>query len=434
MQYSAAALPDAITTPDEQLLKEAMASPERSLWVSAIEEEFKSLGEYAIWRSSKPLPGVRPLPTGVILRPKRDAAGRPARFKARLVARGNLQEDAVDYPELYSPVACIELVRTMLAIARAKGWEVDHVDVKGAFLHATFPKEDRTWVRLPTVEGVPSVSSHIVQLNKSLYGLRQAPKHFYEHFSSEVAAIKLTRSNVTDCMFTRGGESLCYVIVYVDDLMIIRSERVFAQVKKDLARLFTVTDLVKCSYFLGIKIYRTDSGMHIAQEVYGRQVVQRLPFAHCKPNRSPLPLAHPLYEERQTLQDFEKTEMQDMPFRSVLGVRLYLATRTRPDLATAVSLLDKFQADPGPQHWRMLRHLVRYVAGTTDYGQYFPIGKGALDLVAWSDADWARDLTKRRSRTGYLLTLNEGPIVWGSRLQSATAESTTEAEFAALQV
>lgn len=145
--------------------------------------------------------------------------------------------------------------------------------------------------------------------------------------------------------------------------------------------------------------------------------------------------------------------MQDKPYQSILGALLYIATRTRPDLTTAGSLLGKFRADPGPQHWRMLRHLVRYVTGTTDYGLLFPRledahysksekGQGSarnflrtkLDLLALFDANWARDLASRMSRNGFPLTRNCRPIVWYSRLQYSTTESTTKAKRAALHV
>lgn len=101
----------------------------------------------------------------------------------------------------------------------------------------------------------------------------------------------------------------------------------------------------------------------------------------------------------------------------------------------------------------MLRHLVRYMAGTTDYGLLFPRlenardsesekGQGSArsllrtrqDLLAWSNADWARDLTNQRSQREFVFTLNSGPILWCSCLQLATANSTTEAEFATLHV
>ena len=75
--------------------------------------------------------------------------------------------------------------------------------------------------------------------------------------------------------------------------------------------------------------------------------------------------------------------------------------------------------------------MIRYVLGTLYHGILLPCGQEA-SLEAWSDADWARDHHKRRSCSGYLLTVGGGPVVWSSRLQTVTAQSTAEAEFISL--
>ena len=74
--------------------------------------------------------------------------------------------------ELYTPIACIELVRVILAVAAALGWKVEHFDIKGAFLHADLPDSDRISIRLPNIDGFKTASVQYVRLKKSLYGLR----------------------------------------------------------------------------------------------------------------------------------------------------------------------------------------------------------------------------------------------------------------------
>lgn len=125
--------------------------------------------------------------------------------------------------------------------------------------------------------------------------------------------------------------------------------------------------------------------------------------------------------------------MQEKLFRSILGKLMYLAHRTGPDLAVAVSFIAKFFLnDPAPQHWKALKHVVRYVKGTANYGLQLPKGGSRQELVVHCDADWRRDLEKRRSRTGYMLYYTSALVLWKSRLQSATATSTCVAEFSAL--
>ena len=149
-----------------------------------------------------------------------------------------------------------------------------------------------------------------------------------------------------------------------------------------------------------------------------------------KPANNPLPLAHPLYEELVDVSKEEEKEMKSVPFRKVLGALLYLCTRTRPDIATAVSMIAKFQSKPTLKHWKLVKQVVRYLIGTDNYGLLLP--KNDEGLQCWADADSARDLTKRRSRTGVLITYNGGPVTWISKMQTTTAQSTSEAEFNAL--
>jgi hypothetical protein len=136
---------------------------------------------------------------------------------------------------------------------------------------------------------------------------------------------------------------------------------------------------------------------------------------------------------------------------------MYLASMTRPDISFAVISLSRFMAAPRLSHWRALLHLLRYLAGTPNLGITFtgarkqreakeapkdnfelmPSGDDSTAsyynvLIAYSDADWGSELPRRRSRTGYVLYLNGGPVAWSSKLQPSPALSTTEAEFYAM--
>lgn len=132
--------------------------------MEAIEEEFKTLSTNGPWTVDNPPTNFLLLPLVVILKLKRDSQVRPARFKGRLEARGNLQSDFVDYAELCAPVACIELVRVLLCVAASKNWAIHQVDVKGAFFHASLSETDKSWIKLPRIEGVPSANGQTFKL------------------------------------------------------------------------------------------------------------------------------------------------------------------------------------------------------------------------------------------------------------------------------
>jgi predicted amino acid dehydrogenase len=86
-------------------------------------------------------------------------------------------------------------------------------------------------------------------------------------------------------------------------------------------------------------------------------------------------------------------------------------------------------AVPTVTHWQAAKGLLRYVAGTSNYGITF--GGSSLNLQAYCDADYAGDIDTRRSTTGYVYMLDGGAISWSSRLQPTVAASTTEAEYMA---
>jgi len=129
--------------------------------------------------------------------------------------------------------------------------------------------------------------------------------------------------------------------------------------------------------------------------------------------------------------DEEKRDMEKVPYSSVVGSLLYLSTGTRPDIAYAVGEVSRFMKNPGRGHWTAVKHLLRYLKGTVDWGIQFG-GPGAdLTVQGYSDADWggAQD---RRSTTGYVFMLAGGPVSWRSKRQKSVALSTMEAEYMSL--
>jgi hypothetical protein len=105
---------------------------------------------------------------------KRDEAGTIIKHKARLVARGFLQQEGVDFDDVFTPVARMESVRLILALAAHEGWRVHHMDVKSAFLDGDLKEE--VYVHPPPGFAIPSKEGKLLRLRKALYGLRQAPR------------------------------------------------------------------------------------------------------------------------------------------------------------------------------------------------------------------------------------------------------------------
>lgn len=123
--------------------------------------------------------------------------------------------------------------------------------------------------------------------------------------------------------------------------------------------------------------------------------------------------------------------MVDKPYRSVLGTVMWGQLATRPDLSFSVSLLARFQANPGIEHWNALMHVIGYIKNTMDYGLTYTRGHG-LSPHAFVDADYGGCKDTRRSTSGYVFMMAGGPVTWSSKRQATVALSTVEAEYVAM--
>ena len=104
---------------------------------------------------------------------------------------------------------------------------------------------------------------------------------------------------------------------------------------------------------------------------------------------------------------------------------MYLMVRTRSDIAFALCKLSTFSNNPTDTHWKALKQVLRYLAGTRNRGIVYG---GLSDLICgYTDADWAGDPGFTQSTSEYVFTMNEGAICWRFSKQKSVAKSTTEA-------
>ena len=108
---------------------------------------------------------------------------------------------------------------------------------------------------------------------------------------------------------------------------------------------------------------------------------------------------------------------------------MYLVN-TRPDLCFAVNTLSQFMVEPRSVHWTAAKYILRYLAGTVDYGLDYR-GSGGVSLVGFTDSDWVGCVRDRKSTSGCCFSLGSVAVLWFSRKQKSVALSSAEAEYMA---
>jgi transposase InsO family protein len=395
-------------------------------WRKAMAEEMRSIEENSTWELVDPPAGCRPIGLKWVFKVKRDEHGAIVKYKARLVARGFVQREGIDFEEVFAPVARMESVRLLLALAAANGWDVHHLDVKSAFLNGDLA--ETVYVKQAPGFVKAGAEHKVLRLRKALYGLRQAPRAWNAKLDATLRALGFTRCETEHALYVRRrGKFELIVGVYVDDLIVTGARTAdIVDFKRGMANRFRMSDLGALSYYLGIEVKQGDSEMRLRQKAYAEKLVERAGMAGCKPCATPM-------EERLKLsRNSTATKVDAKMYRSIVGGLRYL-THTRPDIAYAVGYVSRFMEDPREDHWTAVKRLLRYIKGTAEQGIVFPRGgdKAAPRLIIFSDADMAGDIDGRRSTSGVLVFLGPAPISWQSLKQKIVALSTCEAEYVA---
>jgi hypothetical protein len=312
------------------------------------------------------------------------------------------------------------------------------MDVSTAFLMATL--EEEIYMTLPECDlirgALPSfVDGPVVRLVKTLYGLKQSPRAYFQHFCGTLSELRFTQSSADPCLWVRvdGDVLVAALAFWVDDVVICAPGPEVREIKLALQRHYQMTDAGPATWFLGVRIgndaavgrVTLDQGPGILR------ILRQMSMTDCKSLATPCDgsLQRPLTDVPD---EEELAFMRDKPYRSLVGALLYLLF-TRPDIAFAVNQLSRFLASPRRVHWLAAVRVLRYLKGTVNLGVcYSGEEECAPTIVGYSDADWAGDRDTRRSTTGFIFMLCGGPIAWRTKLQKSVALSTTEAEIMAL--
>lgn len=421
-------------------MREARASADAAKWEAALEEELQALRDNDVYEEVPVPAGVKPITSKPVMRVKYDADGKLERYKLRIVARGFVQREGIDYEETFAPVANLESIRVICALAAKYDLELDQMDVSTAFLNGKLDED----IYLSPPEGVPIRPGYCWKLKRSLYGLKQAGRTWNKTFDKALTSLGFVRLNAETCLYVlREGNKVCFLVVYVDDLLLAATDRAFMDnVKSRLRALYKMRDLGQASSVLGIKITRDRAArtVSLGQQHYVDSILKRFGMQECRDYATPM--HHNVHlsatddRDDTVLLRYEISPGCFVSYPQVIGALMYAMLGTRPDLAFAVGVLGRYASAPKRCHWEALKRILRYLRGTnaTILSYQGTDVNSDMDFHGFSDADWSGDVDSSRSTSGYVFISNAGAIGWSSKLQKMVALSTTESEYIGLSL
>ena len=414
---------------DPSSVAEAKSASDAPEWEKAMEKEMNSLISNDVWELVECPPDRRIVGSKWIFKRKIDEDGAIERYKARVVAQGCSQRFGVDYEETFSPVVRFESIRSVIALGVQHKFQLQQMDVSTAFLHGELT--DEVYMRQPEGFVEPGREHLVCRLKRSIYGLKQSPRCWNHALDTQLKVMGFQQTSSDPCLYVNlDSEGVTFLIaVYVDDIILGgKSEAKMKAVKKELSRKFEVKDLGSLHYFLGAKVVQDHLAgvIWMGQSSFVEKILQRFGMQDCKPISTPVNPDVKL----APCQSSEDVCDQQL-YQAAVGSLLYLSTKTRPDIAYAVGSVARFCAKPTKEHWTALKRILRYLKGTGNFGLLYS-GATSSEMVGYSDADWAGDVTDRRSTSGYVFLLSGAAISWKSNKQTCVALSTAEAEYVAL--
>ncbi|GJS92277.1 putative ribonuclease H-like domain-containing protein [Tanacetum coccineum] len=302
-----------------------------------------------------------------VFRNKKDQRGIVVRNKPRLVAHGYRQEEGIDYDEVCFPVARIEAISTI---------------------------EEEVYVSQPSGFMDPYFPNRVYKVEKALYGLHQAPRAWYETLSNYLLENGFRRGTIDKTLFIKKiKNNILLIQVYVDDI-------IFGSTKKSLStefeqlmhKRFQISSMGELTFFLGLQTAST-----------------------------------PMEAHKPLSKNADGTDVDVHLYRSMIGSLMYL-TSSRLDIMFAVCACLRFQIQPKASHMHAVKRIFRYLKGQPNLGLWYP-KDSPMDLIAYSDSDYAGASLDRKSTTGGCQFLGCRLISWQYKKQIVVANSTTEAEY-----
>lgn len=305
-----------------------------------------------------------------------------------------------------------------------KNLTLEQFDVKTAFLNG---KLEET-IYMEQSEGYKAETQRVCKLKKSLYGLKQASRCWNRRLTKFLAQHNLKQSQADPSVFTRGGDAVIILAIYVDDGLIAAKNNNTADILLgELGKEFKII-IEELKVFLSLQIkIQSDGSITINQMAYTKKLLETFKMEDANPVTIPMDKGYGMSAESHSQ---EQILTSNTPYREAVGSLMHLAVGTRPDIMYALGVVSRHLDKPTKTNWNAVKRIFKYLRRTVNYGLKFTKSMN-LELTCYCDAGFAGDVETRKSTSGYLLKIGDNTIAWGSQKQRVVTLSTAEAEYVA---
>ena len=254
-------------------LAEAKQHPDWQLWEKAIVEELKLLREAGTWELVDLPKNVNIVSSKWVFKAKKDASGNVVCYKACLVAQGFSQVPGVDYFNTFAPVAHLASIQTVLVFVGTEDYKTGQIDIKSACLNGELTDDEVIYMQqVPGYE--IDKGEKVYRLRKSLYGLKQAGRRWYQKLVEIMLKLGFGRCESYQAVFYRRCEVmrvLIVVLVHIDDCTIVgKNQMLVNSFKAEISKYVDITNMGGLHWILGIEVHhiREDKKLLLSKKSY----------------------------------------------------------------------------------------------------------------------------------------------------------------------
>lgn len=279
------------------------------------------------------------------------------------------------------------------------------------------------------------IESHVCLVKKALYGLKVSPKKWYLRFSEAMTKMGFNVYSLQACLYYwRKQDQFVLVLLYVDDILLTGNcKDKINETKRRISQEFKMKHLGEPKRFLGIEIERDrrKGALYLSQRDLIQSVIRKFKLKQAATCKTP---ARTNQASNKSVNEVKVETRLDLsskiPYREAVGVLLYIANCTRPDISVAVNMLCRKQSDYTLNDWVDVERVIKYLNASCELRLVFH-GK-ADSLIGFSDASLGLNDPQGKSTTGYVIKLFGDTVSWGSKKQDTVATSSMEAEYIAM--